>query len=82
MKRINGRRLEDLSEVWRAGGKKRSGLEDGGEELGTGGAAAKMSLRAALGCAQGVSTRFYRPKFYGVLLIRLLPASTATDPCR
>ena len=30
-----------------------------------------MSLRtAALGCAQGVSTRFYRPGFHGVLLIR------------
>jgi hypothetical protein len=30
-----------------------------------------MSLRtAALGCAQGVSTRFYRPKFHGVPLIR------------
>jgi hypothetical protein len=32
-KRINGRRLEDLCEVWRAGGKKRNGLGDGGGEL-------------------------------------------------
>jgi hypothetical protein len=33
-----------------------------------------MSLRtAALGCAQGVSTRFYRPEFHGVLLIRFYP---------